>query len=78
MEGTTQAGGTVHALADIRTRRLGREPLYTKQQLAAHYCYSTRWVELRVRDGMPSRRVGGQLRFVLSETDAWIDEARRR
>jgi hypothetical protein len=35
-------------------RRPGFEPWLTKKQLAAHYGYSTRWVELRMRDGLPS------------------------
>jgi hypothetical protein len=54
-------------------RRAGYEPWLTKKQLGAHYGYSVRWVELRVRDGMPSHRRGGQLRFLLSEVEAWFE-----
>lgn len=71
------ASGTLHDLSELRARRLGREPMYTKRQLAEHYSYSTRWVELRVQEGMPSHQVGGQRRFLLSETDAWFDDEAR-
>jgi hypothetical protein len=36
--------------------RPGTEPWLSKKQLAAHLGYSTRWVELRVKDGMPHQR----------------------
>jgi predicted DNA-binding transcriptional regulator AlpA len=54
--------------------RRGWEPWLTKKQLAAHFGYSTRWVELRVREGMPSKLIGGRRRFRLSEVEAWIEE----
>ena len=53
-------------------RRPGFEPWVTKKHVAAHLGFSTRWVELRVREGMPSRLVGGHRRFRLSVVEAWI------
>jgi hypothetical protein len=49
------------------------EPWVTKRQVAAHLGFSTRWVELPVREGMPSKLVGGHRRFRLSEVEAWIE-----
>jgi hypothetical protein len=44
----------------------------TKREVAEHYGYSIRWVELMVARGMPSTLIGGQRRFRLSETDRWF------
>lgn len=52
----------------------GWEPWLTKKQLAAHFSYSTRWIELRMREGMPSTLIGKRRRFHLSEVEAWIKE----
>jgi hypothetical protein len=52
----------------------GTEPWLSKKQLAAHLGYSTRWVELRVKDGMPHQRWGGHLRFQVSEVEPWLNE----
>lgn len=46
----------------------------SKRELAAHYSFSYRWVEEQTRKGMPSRRIGGQLRFRLSEVDPWLSD----
>jgi hypothetical protein len=54
--------------------RPGVEPWLSKKQLAAHLGYSTRWVELRVKDGMPCERWGGRLRFRVSEVEPWLKE----
>jgi predicted DNA-binding transcriptional regulator AlpA len=54
-------------------KRHGFEPWLSKKQVAVHYGFSTRWVELRVRDGMPSHLRGGQRRFLLSEIEAWFE-----
>lgn len=45
----------------------------TKQRLAAHYRRSTRWVEMRVAEGMPST-VGpdGRRLFDLGAADEWL------
>ena len=48
------------------------EPWLTKRQLAAHLGFSTRWVELRVREGMPAQRWGSRLRFRASEVEEWL------
>lgn len=55
-------------------RRSDWEPELSKRQLAQRLGYSTRWVELRVREGMPSTLKGNQRRFLLSETEAWLAE----
>jgi hypothetical protein len=49
------------------------EPWLTKKQLAGHLGFSTRWIELRMRDGLPSRLIGGRRRFRLSEVERWVD-----
>lgn len=54
--------------------RLGVEPWLSKQQLAGHLGFSVRWVELRVRDGMPCERFRGRLRFRASDVEAWLKE----
>ena len=48
------------------------EPFITKTELARHMGFSTRWVERRVKDGMPHYRVGGRLRFQKSQSIAWV------
>ena len=50
------------------------EPFITKAQIAAHFGFSTRWVELRVREGMPCHRIGGRLRFQRSQAATWLLE----
>jgi hypothetical protein len=57
-----------------RMGRRGREPWCTKQELAEHLGFSVRWVELRVREGMPARRMGQRLRFQISAVEAWLDQ----
>lgn len=54
--------------------RPGSEPWLSKRQIAAHFGFSTRWVELRVRDGMPSQMIGGHRRFRVSECETWVLE----
>jgi hypothetical protein len=44
----------------------------------AHLKRDTWWVELRVREGMPSRRFGGPRQFRLAEVDAWLRNRRVR
>lgn len=66
---------TVHNLADARRPRKGidwSEPFVTKSELALHMGFSVRWVERRVREGMPHHRVGGRLRFQKSTAIAWL------
>ena len=57
-------------------RRNNWEPWLSKRQLAEHFGFSTRWVELRVRDGMPSTIHGNRRRFLLSEVEAWLAQGR--
>jgi hypothetical protein len=53
-------------------RRTDWEPELSKRQVAQWFGFSTRWVELRVREGMPSRMRGNRRRFLLSECKAWL------
>lgn len=56
-------------------RRHG-EPWLSKQQIATHLGFSTRWVELRVKDGLPCMRMGGRLRFQASACESWLEDWR--
>jgi predicted DNA-binding transcriptional regulator AlpA len=49
------------------------EPWLSKRQIADYFGRSTRWVELRVREGLPSKMIGGRRGFRLSEVEAWLD-----
>jgi hypothetical protein len=49
--------------------------LLTKQQLARHLGRSTRWIELKVREGMPSEpptRRFPHRRFRLGDVESWL------
>ena len=49
------------------------EPLMSKRQLADYLGFSTRWVELRVHDGLPvATTIGNQKRFRLSQVEPWV------
>ena len=53
--------------------------LLTKKQLAAHLGRSERWVELKVKDGMPVEEATdryGRRRYNLRLVQAWLDDAR--
>lgn len=54
-----------------------REPWLSKRQIADYFGRSTRWVELRVREGLPSKMIGGRRGFRLSEVEAWLDRRSR-
>jgi hypothetical protein len=54
--------------------RPGSEPWLSKRQIAAHFGFSTRWVELRVREGMPSEVFSGRRRFRVTECEQWLLE----
>ncbi|UGS35503.1 helix-turn-helix transcriptional regulator [Capillimicrobium parvum] len=59
-------------------RRSDWEPELSKRQLADRLGYSTRWVELRVREGMPTSSIkGNQRRFLLSEVETWLAQRRK-
>jgi hypothetical protein len=55
-------------MADIRAL----EPYVSKQELARLICVSTRWVEIRVDEGLPSAMIGGRRKFKLSEVMPWL------
>jgi hypothetical protein len=62
-------------MSKVLQLNLAAEQLLTKRQLAQHLSRSTRWVELRVREGMPSEAPTArypQRRFRLSEVEAWL------
>ena len=49
--------------------------LLTKKQLAAHLCRSERWIELKVRDGMPVEQDTdrhGRRRYDLQQVERWL------
>jgi phage terminase Nu1 subunit (DNA packaging protein) len=49
--------------------------LLTKKQLAAHLCRSERWIELKVRDGMPVEQNTdrhGRRRYDLQQVERWL------
>lgn len=49
-------------------------PLLTKEQLAAHWQVSERWIELRVKnDGLPRKRLGRAIRFRLEDCERWLE-----
>lgn len=74
------SAGTVVAMkgssgGDVLPFRGSRdEPLLSKRQLSGELGYSTRWVDYRVREGMPYVQARGQKRFRLSEVLKWLDE----
>jgi hypothetical protein len=58
---------------------LRRELLLTKKQLAAHLSRSERWVELRVREGMPAEQATdryGRRRYNLRLVEQWLSDGR--
>lgn len=54
----------------------GHEPSLTKRQLANHLGRSTRWIEMRVREGMPADwdRFHQERRFNLRAVETWLRE----
>lgn len=52
----------------------GHDPLLSKRQLASHpeIRRSTRWVEMRVAEGMPAHFDGNRRTFRLSEVMSWL------
>jgi phage terminase Nu1 subunit (DNA packaging protein) len=66
---------TVHRIGAAQTA------LITKAQLAAHLGRSPRWIEMRMRDGLPSKenldRYGRRL-FDLAAVEEWLRAGRPR
>jgi excisionase family DNA binding protein len=58
-------------------RRVMPERWLTKRELAEHLGYSTRWVEYRVREGMPNERLGRRMRFRATDVEAWLRKEHR-
>lgn len=51
------------------------DPWIGKRDLAKRLGRSMRWVEMRVKEGMPSDRLAnGRLRFKFNECMTWLDE----
>lgn len=48
------------------------EAYLSKTQIAQHYGFTRRWVELRMKEGLPSRMIGSRRRYLLTEVDAWL------
>lgn len=55
-----------------------RDAVLTKKQFAQHaeVRKSTRWVEMRVGEGLPSRMEGNRRMFPLDDCLAWIERWR--
>lgn len=56
------------------------DALLSKKQLAAHPSIrrSTRWVEQRVREGMPSQMDGNRRMFSLPAVQGWLEGQGRK
>ena len=54
--------------------RRGWEPWVSKKTVALHVGFTTRWVELRMHEGLPFERPPGsnRPRYRLCEVDAWM------
>lgn len=58
-------------LIHVDFRRNAEAPV-PKKQMAAMLGMSPRWLEMRVREGMPSTLRGRQRMFIPSECRAWL------
>jgi hypothetical protein len=48
------------------------EPWLDKR--AAHLACCERWIEYRMKEGMPSWKIAGKIKFRLSEVETWLIE----
>lgn len=57
----------------------GWEPWVDKRAVARHLGVSTRWVEIKMHEGLPYERLPGSTRprYRLSQVDAWVEGHRR-
>lgn len=58
----------------IKFPQRGWEPWVTKQQLANHLGYTTRWVEYRITEGLPFEQFCSRKRFRITEVEQWLRE----
>jgi len=54
---------TLHAL----------EPWLDKPAIASFFGCSTRWIEARLKEGMPSALIAGKRKFRPSECEPWLE-----
>lgn len=55
--------------------------LLTKKQLAAELGFSTRWIELRMQEGLPSEQPTERYpyrRYRLADVEAWLEAGERK
>jgi hypothetical protein len=50
------------------------ERFLSKREIAELLRYSTRWIEQKHHEGLPSRLVGGRRRYLASEVRRWVEE----
>jgi hypothetical protein len=50
------------------------EPYCDKRALAGHFAMSVRWVEHRMKEGLPHEHMDGRARFQISEAERWLRE----
>lgn len=50
------------------------EPWLDKPALAKHLAVSTRWIERRLHDGLPSTWIAERRKFKVSEVEAWLEQ----
>jgi hypothetical protein len=61
-------------MGEVVYLRPRHEPWVSKRQLAGILGKSTRYIELRMVDGLPSRLLGGQRQYRLSDVESWLRE----
>jgi hypothetical protein len=54
-------------------RMRDREPWRTRREIADHLGVSVRWVDYRIAEGMPSKKLRGARRLRLSEVESWLE-----
>lgn len=48
------------------------EPWVDVERLCEHFCMSRRWMEYRIKEGLPSKRFGSARRFQVSRCEDWL------
>ncbi len=60
----------------VQLRPRGKpESFVSKGALAAHLGMSERWVELRMKEGLPVHRFRRTVRFRISEVEQWLERS---